>query len=82
MKREERGGPEPPSDGNNITLNFKGQSLGINQAAVRGMEQHHPIIDNLWDPGGHTYRQTACYKANNTTSLVAKPLISMLGSFC
>ena len=34
------GGPEPPSDGNNSTLNFKGKSLGISQAAVRGMEQH------------------------------------------
>ena len=32
------GGPEPPSDGNNSTLNVKGQSLGISQAAVQGME--------------------------------------------
>ena len=43
------------------TLNFKGQSLGITQAAVRGMEQHHPIMDKLGDPGGQTYRQTDRY---------------------
>ena len=52
------GGLEPPSDGNNSTLNFKGQSLGISQAAVRGMEQHQPIMDKLGDPGDQTYRQT------------------------
>ena len=58
-RKGRRGGrPEPPSDGKNITLNFKGQSLGISQAAVRGMEQHHPIMDKLGDPGGWTYRQT------------------------
>ena len=56
-EREEGGGPEPPSDGNNRTLNIKGQSLGISQAAVRGMEQHHPIIDKLGDPSDQTYRQ-------------------------
>ena len=44
------------------TLNFKGQSLGISQAAVRGMEQHHPIMDKLGDPGGQTYRQTYFFK--------------------
>ena len=55
---EERGGEEPPSDGNNRTIYFKGQSLGISQAAVRVMEQHHPIMDKLGDPGGRTYRQT------------------------
>ena len=32
----ETGGPEPPSDGKDSTLNFKGQSLGIDQADVRG----------------------------------------------
>ena len=52
------GGPEPPSDGKNSALNFKGQSLGISQAAVRGMEQHHPIMDKLGDPGDQTYIQT------------------------
>ena len=31
------GGPEPPSDGKSSKLNFKGQSLEISQAAVRGM---------------------------------------------
>ena len=55
---EERGGPETPSDGNNSTLNFKGHSLGINQAAVGGMEQHHPIMDKIGDPGDQTYRHT------------------------
>ena len=64
-RREERGGPEPPSDGNNSTLNFKGQSLGISQAAVRGMEQHQPIMDKLGDPGGQTCRQTAKSKSIN-----------------
>ena len=44
------GGPEPPSYGNNSTLNLKGQSLGIKQADVRGMEQHHPIMDMLGVP--------------------------------
>ena len=36
--RRERdgGGPEPPSDGKDSTLNFKGQSIGIDQADVRG----------------------------------------------
>ena len=29
------GGPEPPSDGNSSTLNFKGQSLGISQDNVQ-----------------------------------------------
>ena len=56
-RREERGGPEPPSDGKSSTLNFKGQSLGISQAAVQGMEQHHPIMDKLGDPEGQTYTQ-------------------------
>ena len=60
-KREERRVPEPPSDGNNSTLHFKGQSLGISQAAVRGMEQHQPIMDKLGDPSDQTYRQTICY---------------------
>ena len=32
----ETGGPEPPSDGKDSKLNFKGQSLGIDQADVRG----------------------------------------------
>ena len=35
-----------------------GHILEINQAAVRGMEQHHPIMDKLGDLGGRTYRQT------------------------
>ena len=52
------GGPETPSDDKRSKLNFKGQSLDISQAAVRGMEQHHPIMDKLWDHGGRTYRQT------------------------
>ena len=56
-RTEERGGPEPPSDGKSSKLNFKGHSLGISQAAVRGMEQHHAIMDKLGDPGGHTYIQ-------------------------
>ena len=56
-RREERGGPEPPSNGKSSKLSFKGQSLGISQAAVRGMEQHHHIMDKLGDPGGQTYRQ-------------------------
>ena len=51
------GGPEPPSDGKSSTLNFKGQRLEISQAAVRGMEQHHPIMDKLGDHGGRTYIQ-------------------------
>ena len=55
-RREERGGPEPPSDGKSSKLNFKGQSLGISQATVRGMEQHQPIMDKLGDPEGQTYR--------------------------
>ena len=57
-EREERGGPEPPSDVKSSKLKFKGQSLGISQAAVPGMEQHHPIMDKLGDPGGQTYKQT------------------------
>ena len=61
-RREERGGPEPPSDGKIIKINFKGQSLGISQAAVRGMEQHHPIMDKLGYPGVQTYRQRALHK--------------------
>ena len=52
------GGPEPPPDDNSSTLNFKGQSIGISQAAVRGKEPHHPIMDKLGDPGVHTYKQT------------------------
>ena len=52
------GGPEPPSDGKSSKLNFKGQSLGINQAAVQGNDHHHPIMDRLGDPGSQTYRQT------------------------
>ena len=51
-------GPEPPSDSKSSKLNFKGQSLDISQAAVRGMEQHHPIIDKLGDHGSRTYRHT------------------------
>ena len=35
-EREIRGGPEPPSDGKDSTLHFKGQSLGTDQANVRG----------------------------------------------
>ena len=57
-ERGERGGPEPPSDGKSSQLNFKGQSLDISQAAVWGMEQHHPIMDKLGYHGGRTYRQT------------------------
>ena len=57
-RREERGGPEPPSDGKSSKLNFKGQSLGISQAAVRGKEHHHPTMDKLGGPVGQTYRQT------------------------
>ena len=49
-RRVERGEPEPPSDGKSSKLNFKGQSLGISQAAVRGKEQHHHIMDKLGDP--------------------------------
>ena len=52
------GGPEPPSDVKRSTLNYKEQSLEISQAAVRGVEHHHPIIDKLGDLGGRTYRQT------------------------
>ena len=52
------GGPEPPSDGKSSKISFKGQSLEISQAAVRGMEHHHPIIDKRGDLGGRTYRQT------------------------
>ena len=52
------GEPEPPSDGKNSKLNFKGQSLDISQAAFWGMEQHHPIMYKLGDLGGRTYRQT------------------------
>ena len=36
-EKEERGGPEPSSDGKSSKLSFKGQRLGISQAAVRGM---------------------------------------------
>ena len=61
-KGRRRGGAEPPSDGNNSILNFKRQSLGISQAAVRGMEQHHPIMDKLGGIGGRTYRQTDRYQ--------------------
>ena len=35
-ERERRGGPEPPSDGKDSKLNFKGQSLGTDQANVQG----------------------------------------------
>ena len=59
------GGPEPPSDGKSSKLNFKGQSLEISQAAVRGMEQHHPIMDKLGDHGGRTYRQTDRHVTNH-----------------
>ena len=38
-ERERGGGPEPPSDGIDSTLNFKGKSLGINKADVRGTEK-------------------------------------------
>ena len=35
-----------------------GQSLEINQAAVQGMEQQHPIMNQLGDLGDQTYRNT------------------------
>ena len=50
-------GPETSSNGNNRKTKCKGQSLEITQAAVWGMEQHHPIMDTLGDLGGRTYRQ-------------------------
>ena len=56
-----RGGElEPPSDGNNSTLNLKGQSLGITQTAVRGMDQQKkpPHNGQAGDPGGQTYTHT------------------------
>ena len=61
--RRERdgGGPEPPSDGKDSTLNIKGQSLGISQADVQGIGTNHPIMDMLGDPGGQTYIQTDRY---------------------
>ena len=49
------GGPEPPSDGKDSTLNIKVQSLGISQADVRGIGKNHPIMDKLGGPGGQTY---------------------------
>ena len=33
---ETGGGPEPPSDSKDSKLNFKGQSIGIDQADVQG----------------------------------------------
>ena len=43
-KREnDGGGPEPPSDGKDSKLNFKGQSLGIDQADVRGNGQSNAL---------------------------------------
>ena len=50
------GVPEPSSDGKSSRLNFKVDGLDISQAAVWGMEQHHPIMDKLGDHGGRTYR--------------------------
>ena len=52
------GVPEPPLDGKSSTLHYKGQSLEISQAAVQGMEHHHPIMHKLGDLGGRAYRQT------------------------
>ena len=43
------GGPEPPSDGKGSKLHFDGQILEISQAAVRGKEHQHPIMDRLGD---------------------------------
>ena len=45
--------------GKSSKLNFKGQSLDIIQADVRGMEKHHPIMDKRGGLGGRTYRQSA-----------------------
>ena len=42
------GGPEAPSDGNNSTLNIKGQSLGISQADVRGIGTKPPYNGSAW----------------------------------
>ena len=53
----ERGGPDPSSDWKKWQTKFKGLSLEINQADVRGMEQHRPIMDKLEGLGGRTYRQ-------------------------
>ena len=41
-KREERGGPEPPSDGNNSTLNFKIQSLEGSVKPLSGVKGTTP----------------------------------------
>ena len=42
--RRERdgGGPEPPLDSKDSTLNIKGKSLGISQADVRGIGKKTP----------------------------------------
>ena len=59
-KGRRRGEPEPPSDGKNSTLNLKGQSLGITQTAVRGMDQQKKLPHNgqAGNPGGQTYTHT------------------------
>ena len=50
------GGTEPSLDGNNSKLNLKGHSLEIHHAAVRGIEQHHPIMNKLGGLGNRTHR--------------------------
>ena len=52
--RRGEGGPEPSSDGKKQQTKFKGHNLDISQAAVQGMEQHHPIMDKLGGLGGRT----------------------------
>ena len=54
---EERGDQNLHWKGNSIKLNIKVQSLEISHAAVRGMEQHQPIMDKLGDIRGRTYIQ-------------------------
>ena len=54
----EGGVPEPSLERENSKINLEGQSLEIYQAAVWGLEHHHPIMNKLGDLGDLTNRQT------------------------
>ena len=45
-------------EGENSKINLEGQSLEIAQAAVWGLEHHHPTMNKLGDLGDQTNRQT------------------------
>ena len=52
------GGTRTITGRENSKLNLEGQSLEIDQAAVRGLEHHHPIMNKLGGLGDRSNRQT------------------------